>query len=342
MNTPINYSPLLSLRFAKFSLHLEATEELHLPEYKGSTLRGGFGNALKKGVCMTKTFDCPPCLLQQACPYISIFEPKVDKTTADLLRIGRDAPHPFVLEPPLTKQREFEKGEQLSANLVLIGKAIDMLPHFIYAFTVLGERVGLGKAKGKFVVRQVNDAEGKKVYDGQTQMLKESYRIFTFAEFTDGAGSTSGNPPKESIRTSLREKITLNFITPTRIMTSYGSGSRHLMRLREADDFWTVIETLYHRLFVLTNLYCAAEVSDYTTHKPPLNSTPVSLVESNIRWQDWERYSNRQQTRMKLGGFVGGATFEGELSEYLPLLRIGEHLHVGKNTSFGLGKYELS
>ena len=341
MNTPINYSPLHPLRFAKFSLLLEATEELHLPEYKGSTLRGGFGNAFKKAVCMTKTFDCPPCLLQKACPYFSIFESNVERGIADLLRIGRDAPHPFVLEPPLTEQREFKKGEQLTANLVLIGKAIDMLPYFIYAFTVLGERVGLGKAKGKFAVRHVSDAEGKKVYDGQTQTLsegllaeKDSYRIFTFAEFADGAGSTSGNP-------SLRERITLNFITPTRIMTSYGSGSRHLIRLREAEDFWTLIETLYHRVFALTNLYCAAEVLDYTTHKMTLNLSTASLTNADIRWQDWERYSNRQQTRMKLGGFLGRATFEGKLGKYLPLLRIGEHLHVGKSTSCGLGKYEL-
>ena len=335
MNAPINYSPLRSLRFAKFSLLLEASETLHLPEYKGSTFRGGFGNALKKAVCMTKTFDCPPCLLKQNCPYMTIFEPKVEKTTADLIRIGREAPQPFVLEPPLTEERRFEKGEQLTVGLALIGKAIDMLPYFIHAFIVLGERVGLGKAKGKFVVRQVNDAEGKKVYDGQTQSLKDSYRIFTYADFTDAAGSPSGDP-------SLRGRISLNFITPTRIMTSYGSGSRHLVRLREAKDFGTLVETLYHRVFALTNLYCADEVLDYTKHRIPLNSSTIMLEKAEIRWQDWERYSNRQQTRMKLGGFVGRATFEGELSEYLPLLRIGEYLHVGKNTSFGLGKFEVN
>lgn len=327
MSASIDYSPLHSLRFAKFSLLLEATEELHLPEYKGSTIRGGFGIAFKKAVCMTKTFDCPPCLLQKACPYFSIFESKVERSVADLLRIGKDAPHPFVLEPPLTEQRDYKKGEQLTANLVMVGKTIDMLPYFIYAFTVLGERVGLGKAKGKFAVREVRDAEGKKVYDGQTQTLKDSFRIFTFADFTNGAG--------------LPSKISLNFITPTRIMTSHGNGDRHLIRLRESRDFGTLVETLYHRLFALANLYCVTEVQDYAKHKMLHNASTASLTKADIRWHDWERYSNRQQTRMKLGGFVGVATFEGELGEYLPLLRIGEHLHVGKSTSFGLGKYEL-
>lgn len=328
MSLSADLAPLHSLRFAKFTLHLEAVEDLHLPQYKGSTFRGGFGSALKKAVCMTKTFDCPPCLLQQNCPYISIFEPKVEKAAADLLRIGRDAPQPFVLEPPLTEQREFKQGEQFSAGLVLIGKAMDMLPHFIYTFTVFGERVGLGKAKGKFAVRQVTDADGKKVYDGQTQMLKSSYRVFTFDDFAAEVGSPS--------------RLTLTFSTPTRIMTSFKANRRHLVRLRDAEDFRTLIETLYHRLFVLTNLHCAPEASGYVRHKIDVKNLPVSLVTANIRWQDWERYSNRQQTRMKLGGFLGEATFEGELAAYVPLLKIGEHLHVGKGASFGLGKFVVS
>lgn len=322
----INYAPLQSLRFAEFSLLLEATEELHLPEYKGSTFRGGFGNALKKAVCMTKTFDCLPCILQQTCPYISIFEPKVSKATADLLRTGRDAPSPFVLEPPLTEQREFKVGDQFTVKLILIGNAIGQLPYFIYAFTLLGERIGLGTAKGKFTLLQATDSDGKKMYEHRAQTVKDSFRIFRSGEFLNGSSSA---------------RLTFKFTTPTRIMTSHGNGSRHLMRLREADDFWTFVESLHHRLFALSSLHCGAESADYREHKLPLHSHPVSLVESSIRWHDWERRSNRQGTIMKLGGFVGEATFEGEFAALLPLLRIGEHLHVGKNTSFGLGKYEL-
>jgi CRISPR/Cas system endoribonuclease Cas6 (RAMP superfamily) len=41
------------------------------------------------------------------------------------------------------------------------------------------------------------------------------------------------------------------------------------------------------------------------------------------------------------GGFVGDATFEGDLAEFLPALRLGELVHVGKGTTFGLGKYRL-
>ncbi len=67
----------------------------------------------------------------------------------------------------------------------------------------------------------------------------------------------------------------------------------------------------------------------------------IWTIERQLKWVDWERYSARQETRLKMGGFVGRATFEGELGEFLPYLRLGELIHVGKGTSFGLGQYRI-
>jgi len=44
---------------------------------------------------------------------------------------------------------------------------------------------------------------------------------------------------------------------------------------------------------------------------------------------------------MKLGGFLGNITFEGDLKEFIPFIKLGEYIHIGKQTSFGLGKYEI-
>src|SRR5205085_3475582 len=68
----------------------------------------------------------------------------------------------------------------------------------------------------------------------------------------------------------------------------------------------------------------------------------VGIGAAALSWHDWQRYSNRQETKMTLGGFVGEIEYRGEaLAEFLPLLVAGEILHVGTGTSFGLGKYEI-
>ncbi|MDI6756372.1 MAG: CRISPR system precrRNA processing endoribonuclease RAMP protein Cas6, partial [Thermodesulfobacteriota bacterium] len=67
----------------------------------------------------------------------------------------------------------------------------------------------------------------------------------------------------------------------------------------------------------------------------------IQTEKSHLRWYDWERYSTRQEGKMKLGGFLGTISFTGDLSAFLPYVILGELVHVGKGSSFGLGKYEI-
>ncbi|MCL4518864.1 MAG: CRISPR system precrRNA processing endoribonuclease RAMP protein Cas6 [Thaumarchaeota archaeon] len=323
----MNLSSLSPLRFVKFEFIIETTEELRLPNYKGSALRGGFGAAFKKAACATKSYECEPCILKSNCSYYTTFESKVDRKTRDLLRIGNDAPHSFVLEPPLTEQNIFQKGEKLSYHLILIGRTIDFLPYFVYAFHFLGDKIGLGRGRGKFRLCEVKDCDGGQVYDGSTQKLKSAFRIFSAADFIDNDEQTN--------------YIALRFLTPARLKTSFHSDGQHLLFIKTGSDFWTLAESLYHRIFTLTQLYCS-DISDaYDSKYIYLDSPNVELTKSDLRWYDWERYSSRQDTRMRLGGFIGEAIFKGEIGDLVPLFKIGEYLHVGKGSSFGLGKYEI-
>ncbi|MGQ0570692.1 MAG: CRISPR system precrRNA processing endoribonuclease RAMP protein Cas6, partial [Armatimonadota bacterium] len=68
----------------------------------------------------------------------------------------------------------------------------------------------------------------------------------------------------------------------------------------------------------------------------------VRLTRCDVRWVDWERFSSRQQTTMKFGGIVGEATYEGEVGQLMPLLLVGEAVHVGRHCVFGNGRYEVN
>ncbi|MFH1323401.1 MAG: CRISPR system precrRNA processing endoribonuclease RAMP protein Cas6 [Methanobacteriota archaeon] len=54
-----------------------------------------------------------------------------------------------------------------------------------------------------------------------------------------------------------------------------------------------------------------------------------------------KRRSNRQNMEMEKGGLLGDITYEGELAEFMPFIKLGEFLHIGAGTAYGLGKYEI-
>src|SRR6185295_7170008 len=61
---------LESFRVARYRFDLEAVEEWRMPAYQGRTLRGGFGHAFKRMLCMRPDWGaCTPCAMGNGCPY---------------------------------------------------------------------------------------------------------------------------------------------------------------------------------------------------------------------------------------------------------------------------------
>ncbi|HDM76347.1 MAG TPA: CRISPR system precrRNA processing endoribonuclease RAMP protein Cas6, partial [Deltaproteobacteria bacterium] len=69
----------------------------------------------------------------------------------------------------------------------------------------------------------------------------------------------------------------------------------------------------------------------------------VETVNSELKWFDWKRYSNRQDQAMLMGGIIGSVTYRGDLGEFVPFIDFCSRVHLGKQTTFGLGKisYEI-
>ena len=309
---------LCKIRYARFRLDMAAVSRLKLPPYKGSTFRGAFGHTFKRLVCVKRDMDCSTCLICNQCVYYYVFE-----TPFSGAGDGRGyafAPHPFVVEPPEETREIYEPGAELRVGLVLVGRALDYLPYFIYAFEEMGQR-GLGVGRGQAALQRVialgpERGDERCVYQADTGQLEPDYPVCV------------GPPGGAAVGTRLR----LRLHTPVRLKAE----GRYIRRL----DFALLVRALLRRTSDLARFHCGAEL-DLDYRQWIERAAEVRQVAAEVRWHDWERYSQRQEQKMKLGGLVGEVEFAGEWEPFLPLLRLGADLHVGKGTGFGLGRYEI-
>jgi len=327
-----------SIEYQQFNFKLTAQEPIILPVYKGSTLRGGFGYAFKRVVCAIRDRECPDCILKEKCVYSYVFETPLPSDTK-IMRKYRSAPHPFVIEPPSERRRGFKTGDEINFGLTLIGRAIDYLPYFIYTFDELG-RIGIGKGKAKYELKTVtsheptvnihesavkNTDKNNIIYSSKTKTLKSFEKSVIPVDFASGFAT--------SVFSHDSRLLTLDFMTPTRIL--YDS------RLTLDLEFHILIRNLLRRLSLLYYFHCNGDPLEWDFKGIIEKAKDVQVKEYDLKWYDWERYSGRQGTRLKMGGFVGGITFEGNIEPFMSLIKAGEILHVGKGTAFGLGKYKI-
>src|SRR3978361_1366779 len=125
--------PLPALPYLRLQMTLQAEEPAMMPAYQGSMLRGAFGHALRRTVCvMGPRQACANCVLRQACVYTRIFEPFVEGEPPPFLRGIDQAVRPYVFEP-LGREGRLERGETLRFDLLLFGQAVDLQAYAILA-----------------------------------------------------------------------------------------------------------------------------------------------------------------------------------------------------------------
>lgn len=313
------------LKYQKLDFILRTLEPIRLPPYKGSTFRGGFGNAFKRVVCVFRNKECRDCPIIKECSYAYIFEtPAPEVSGVFNMEKYETIPHPFIIEPPEETRTDYETGSEISFGLVLIGKAIDYLSYFIMAFEYLGQ-IGIGQGRGKYKLVRV-EMDGNLVYEGDGRVLNPG--LFKTIEIPEKDLSThdfaEDNPERELI---------LKLITPVRI--------KYQREFISKLEFHVLITNLLRR-FALLNFYHGDNKIPEWNHKKLIEMSKAIQIEKNeASWVDWERYSHRQKVKMKLGGLIGRVIYKGHMAEFMPLLKAGEIFHVGKGTSFGLGKYRI-
>ncbi|MGH9821706.1 MAG: CRISPR system precrRNA processing endoribonuclease RAMP protein Cas6 [Blastocatellia bacterium] len=327
----------------------EATTPLALDPHSGSALRGAILSALWERFCMNhEARSCYDCPLSEGCPIGSLVTPLRDEDNSALRSHWRDRARPYIIRPPHGEGNESEAyryapGEMLTFGLTLLGSSLKLFPYVIRAFQAM-ESLGLGRPlpelrgqRGSFRVREVRafhpfTQERQVLWKGDGAPPQKPRVCITQADITTRA------------HTLRADGITMEFLSPTRLV-------RQQQVLRHP-DFQTLLLRLAERFEQVLGAY-----GDHRDHLTDA-STPgvgrawylqieahaqeVRLAHDETRWIGLRSYSARQRQLMPIDGFVGQASFVGDVAAPLrELLVWGEVLHVGKSATKGNGHYIL-
>lgn len=309
--TQQNNGAALALPVCRYRFAVRVEQALALPEYAGSMLRGAFGRALRKVSCMTGMSDCGACPLGASCPYTAVFETPA-QPRSDQQRFSTP-PNPYVIEPPGGGRQQLEPGCEFSFSMVLVGAALRQLPVILMAW----ERAlhdGLGARKARCTLMNVyREEDHEPIHHPGRKVL-----------------------PHELARPAaldLDNQVTLELLSPLRIQRQ-----GRPIGVRELDARTFLIHLARRYQFLCDHHASTSTRLDF----PALNEAARHLeLEADLRWNDPQRYSSRQQRWIPLGGLTGRLTLRGDLEHFAQLLSIGRWLHVGKETAFGLGHYHI-
>lgn len=305
------------MRICKVELQIIGDSTLYLPEFAGSTIRGAFGNVLRDTVCVQPNTKCQHCILRNRCVYTYLFESGWYFTSGDRQQSG--VPQPFVFEPPYEQNRS--KEDELRLGLLMYGDAINYLPYFTYCFSRLGQR-GLGPNRSTFELKAVKD-----VFNSNDSITKSNSCDIIEMPKT----KTWDDYYRQAMKIGTVSCCQIELITPLRV--------KQEGNLQNQINFDLLIRAIIRRWQLLCKYYSNEEYKNIEISETLSLAKTISSGTLNLQWEELERYSRRQGQRLLMGGMVGIMECEGDLQPFLPWLLLGQDLHVGKNTTFGLGKY---
>lgn len=298
-------------------------EKAHVPPYEGSMIRGAFGRAFKESCCPFPHDNGSGCPLAEKCPYGYVFETSPSEEMREFAK-NRNLPRPYVFEPPDDTRMEYEAGERMRFGFTVVGRAADYMPYFIFAFSKMGE-TGIGKRRARYALESVVaknpfSAGRSEIFDGD--IVKNERLPVTWEDAKNAAGTM--NP----------ERLRIEFLTPT-FVKFRGEVSP------EAPSFAALVQSLLIRIPMLSAVHCG-EIWDADFRSLVERARDVKTVRDHTTWASFRRHSSFKNRSESLEGVIGEAEYAGPIGEFLPLIKLGELLHVGKRAVFGLGRYRAS
>lgn len=309
------------LRCVRLRLQLRALANGRPPANPGNTLRGAFGAALRAISCIDSRRQCRYCPHRHECAYLYLFETPLPPHAARLRTIDH-LPHPFVLRPWNRPLSDIARGEILAPEMILVGKAVDFIAYIAIALEQMAAR-GLGKERLPFRflgIEQLHlqhDIVQRTLFDKMRPVNEPLLESLALA-------------PVDSSYSS----VSIHFLTPAHIV----SEGRPLQYM----EFQPLVRALLRRSSSLAYFHCGSPL-ELDFQEMIERARDIQTVEEDLSFITGSRFSRRQGARVPQTGLIGNITFQGQaLSEFIPLLALGEIIHVGKGTVFGMGRYRMN
>jgi hypothetical protein len=286
----------------------QVDKPFRLPFHSGSMLRGVLGRALHKAGCAQRATACKKdCEMPTQCTYARFFDPLVPSPVPHrFLRGQTRAPQPLI--PVFTKpgQVEMAKGQKFSFTLRVLGPLKQ------------GELETLLMTLTEMSAFDLGNESGHLAFDGALIQGRPEKPIVVDAD----AGHV--------------ERIEVVFETPAWL--------EHNGRIMETIAFHPFFRSVYRRLTILCALYgTGADAADNDFARLDALAGGIEWVKQDITLlEPWKRLSQERNVEHEMRGVLGRVIFAGkELGAFMPILRMAEKTHIGKATSFGLGRIRV-
>ena len=311
----------MQIRYVKLHFTLVIVEDGQLPKSKVSALRGGMGHALLSTNCI-RDEHCEACDFAEDCLVERMMYPEM-KIRPDFMKT-KDS-EGFVIECEDTREW-FQAGDELRFNLLLFGRTIVYFNQYLQAFYYFGMQ-GIGAKHVRFQITKVTNTVGEPLVEG-ISVYKEKLKIMMVSDY---------------VRYRLTSTDVRNMLNAVRCRLVFHSplSLKYQGKIQEHFHPNAVFTAIERRLFILNCYEGKDNRDDKRENEDAVAENLPVMVDEKVWPVKIKRYSGTQNSKVVFKGIKGWCDLEGIDEDLMVLLIAGELLHIGKNTSFGFGKYTL-
>lgn len=224
---------------------------------------------------------------------------------------------PYMIIPPeiSVPQTIVQQGEKINFEFLLFGNASKYASSLILALEHI-QHFGLGAYRYPFCLSEIVNSYFQRL-------------IWRNGVFYKQGMNTAVVPILEL------EKVTgavIKICTPLRI--------RHGGKMVKSISFETLIRNITNRIKMITERY-GGWIDCSEAERIQTLAAQVQIVKEDVRVEAMARYSNRAGRKMDFSGIIGELEYKGDLTPFVPWLYGAQRLHVGRNTTFGMGKIQV-